>query len=193
MGTCKCSDGDCIKDKYLITYGFHPNEEFSEAVGKRLEKNPPKNSDVIYYRPSSITSDHRLLSYKEMIKESYKGAKELRQYANEKYNESPFIIELHDTPYYQSFSDDISLKYGLMYPRLNTKLRNTFEEFERQKNYEKIITVSGEMQRLSGYYSTIIEFWPNHFNTKTDKFHNMNVEEAELFTRDVIEYIQKKN
>lgn len=84
------------------------------------------------------------------------------------------------------------MKYGLFNPRLNSKLGKIFEEFKKYSNNDRIVTVSHEMKRSPGYYSATIEFWPTHFNTKTGKFYTLDVGDAEKFSRDVIEYLQKK-
>lgn len=134
------------------------------------------------------------MSFIESVKRSYEGAKELRQYALEKYEGLPFIVELHDTPLYRTFFENYPpVKYGLFYPKLNRKLGKILEEFSKYSKNSQIVIVSDEMRRSPAYHSTTIEFWPIHFNTKLAKFYTMNVKEAENFSRSVITYLQKKN
>lgn len=182
-----------LKDKYLVTYGFHPNEDFSAAVGEALGKNPPSNTDIVYFRPKSITHDFRELSFAEGIERSYKGAKELRQYALKKYEKLPFIIELHDTPLYQTFFEkNPNVLYGLFYPKLNTKLGKVVGEFEKYNKNNRIVSIGDEMERSPGYHSATIEFWPTHFDKEKGSFYTLNIKEAENFSRRFMEYLKKK-
>lgn len=133
------------------------------------------------------------MSFREVIERSYKGAKELRQYALEKYGKLPFIIELHDTPDYQTFYENgPHVLYGLFYPRLNVKLGKVTEEFKKYTKNNQLVSIAEDMERPPGYHSAGIEFWPTHFNAKTGDFYTLSVREAENFSRSVIEYFKKK-
>lgn len=123
-------------------------------------------------------------------KRNYMGRKELRQYALEKYGKLPFIIELHDTPLYDTFFESKpNVLYGLVYPNLNTKLGKIIEEYS--KNRHVFWTASPSKNNL-GYYSATIDFIPTHFNEKTGSFYTLNVKDAEKFSRNFIEYLKKK-
>lgn len=175
----------------MIVYGFHPNETFSIEVGKRLEKNPPSNADVMAYTPSTIKHDYLLQDWKVRVKASCQGARELRKYAQEKYGELPFIIELHDTPLYAGPSGgEHSEWYWLMYPNFNKKLGAKLDSFKQSLPNEKMLVLGDDMRRTPAFYSLTVESWPVQYR-QGGKFEMLKVEEEEDLVRKVVEYLQK--
>lgn len=175
----------------MIVYGFHPFERFSIDVGKKLGQNPPEKTDVVSFTPSTIKPDYLRLSWKERAVLNYKGAKELRNYALNRYEELPFIIELHDTPLYAGFwGHEFDQRYWLMYPRFNKKLGIKLKEFKQQLSDKKVDIVRHEMQISPGYHSLTIESWPVHYR-EGGTFEVLTVAESEKFVRDVVDFLQK--
>ena len=177
----------------MVVYGHDPYENFSATVGRRLERNPPENTLVKYFRPSTITDDHMDLSRRDKERASRAGGKELSTFARELYGgKLPTVVDLHDFPLYNHNNGSLLQEfdtYWIIYPGVNKKLERILENF-RNSHEQKAKIALAPVFRTGGNNELAFEFFPVKIRAD-GSFDTMKVEDAEKMVREVISYHQR--
>lgn len=167
-------------------------ERFSFEVGRRLEKDPPQNTDVRYFKPSTVYNYMDLSGHNQRKADS-RGHAEQRKFVKRLYEKLPFVIDLHDTPPYASSAGGAflgSTKYILFHPHVNSKLSHVVEKFVNTHPVHKIMIGPAPRSVLAFYRELTVESFPSKL-TKNGDFETMTVEEEVGFVRELVEFFKK--